>query len=177
MPLTTVQVLYLSLVNVLTLAGNTHAICYLVYVPTTSPVPWCLHNLQNSSMPKFATSWIVFVLCDAELSFTPDPFNASKLSHAERELQSLMETTKSTRESSLIANENIKSIYSYLHHISSTNSVPSHVYTTDSTHFTCNNLETAESFNSFFHSTFTVSMNCLYLISCPHQTNNFTPSP
>lgn len=50
----------------------------------------------------------------------------------------------------------MKSIYSYLHHISSTNSVPSHVYTTD-THPTCNNLETAETFNSFFHSTFTVS--------------------
>ena len=87
----------------------------------------------------------------------PTPSNASKLSHAEQELQSLMETTKSAYESNLIANKNMKAIYSYLKQLSSTNSAPIHVYTNDSTQPTCNHLETAECFNKFFHSTFTIS--------------------
>ena len=65
-----------------------------------------------------------------------------------------MEKTKSDYESKIIASRNPAKLYSYLRHLSSSGSFPSQIYTSPESSPTTSPLETAETFNNYFHSIF-----------------------
>ena len=101
----------------------------------------------------------------------PSPTITAKLAEEETKLLHLMEKTKSDYESKIIASRKPAKLYSYLRHLSSSGSFPSQIYTSPESSPTTSPLETAETFNNYFHSIFS---SCHY--DLPPMSQLPTPS-
>ena len=99
----------------------------------------CVHTLRRLAKKKPSTTKLI------------------KLKEAEDKLQQLMYSTKQEYELSLISAGNTKKLYSYLRHLSSNATIPSCIFDPKSTTPILTPKDTAEAFNAFFHSTFTIS--------------------
>ena len=89
-----------------------------------------------------------------------------------------METTKNNYVSNLISTGNRKKLFSYLHHLSSSSTIPTCVYASEPGIPTQSSLETVEAFNAHFHSICTLSEYVLppfeHLPAPSHQLHTIT---
>ena len=116
----------------------------------------------NSSSPRWFNSKIKHDLnCVHTLrrlvKKKPSTNRQIKLKETENKLQQLMYSTKQEYELSLVSAGNTKKLYSYLHHLSSNATIPTCMFDSNSTTPILTPINTAEAFDAFFHSTFTVS--------------------
>lgn len=110
------------------------------FTPTIRHKLNCIHTLKRRSKKH------------------PSPSLNAKLLQEESFLQELMQQAKLAYETNLVSSGNRKKIYSYLRRLSSAHaSIPSIIYAPNSPIPIQSSLDTAEAFNTFFHSTFTTS--------------------